>query len=85
MADEYLKVDGETELSNLKADDEVTEKLKTRADGCVRSVLVKYKNSTKNVFRTTNRAVRTLIVIHRVDEIDLMEEVGMSLPLDVDV
>ena len=63
----------------------IVEKVKTSADGCVRSVLVKYKNSTENVFCTTNRAVRTLIVIHRVDEIDLMEEVGMSLPLDVDV
>ena len=31
LADEYLKVDGDAELTNMRADDEVTEKLKRRA------------------------------------------------------
>ena len=62
----------------------IVEEVKTSKDSCIRSVVVKYKNSNETVFRTTNRAVRSLIVIHRVDEVDLMEEVGMSLPLDVD-
>ena len=62
----------------------MVEEAKLGADGCVRSVVVKYKNSTENVFHTTNRAVRSLVVIHRLDEIDLMEEVGMSIPMDTE-
>ena len=45
-------------------------------DGKIRAVTVKYRNSSENVSRTTFRAVRKLIIIHRVDEIDLMEELG---------
>ena len=45
-------------------------------DGHIRSVTVRYRNSNETADRTTNRAVRSLVIIHRVDEIDLMEELG---------
>ena len=47
-------------------------------DSKVRAVTVKYRNSTENCDRITHRAARSLIVIHRVDEISIMEEIGKS-------
>ena len=48
-------------------------------DGRIRSVTVKYRNSTESVDRTTIRAVRSLIVIHRVDELNIAEELGKAM------
>ena len=45
-------------------------------DNKIRSVTVRYRNSNENVDRTTNRSVRSLVVIHRTDEINIMEELG---------
>ena len=56
----------------------IVEEVRVSADNHTRSVVVKYKNMNETVFRTTVRAVRTLIVIHRVDEVDLMEEIGAA-------
>ena len=47
-------------------------------DGAIRSVVLKYRNANEGVSRTTHRAVRSLTVIHRIDEIDLMEELGKA-------
>ena len=52
-------------------------------DGKIRSATVRYRNSSEAVNRTTKRAVRSLVIIHRVDEIDLMEELGEAA-LEVD-
>ena len=43
-------------------------------DGIVRKVTVRYRNSTEKVDRTTERAVRSLVVIHKVDEINIMQD-----------
>lgn len=46
-------------------------------DNQVRTVKLRYRNAEEATgYRTTIRAARGLVVIHRVDEIDLMEEVG---------
>ena len=45
-------------------------------DGKVRKAMIRYRNHTENVDRITHRSVRSLIVIHRVDETPLMEELG---------
>ncbi|XP_066914399.1 uncharacterized protein [Clytia hemisphaerica] len=42
-------------------------------DSKVRKVKVAYKNHNESVFRETNRAVRELVVIHQVDEVDLVD------------
>ena len=42
----------------------------------IRKVKVVYKNQNEKTFRETIRAVRELIVIHQVDEIDLMDELN---------
>ena len=57
----------------------IVDEVRVGSNNQIRSVIVKYKNHNKNVFQTTERAVRTLIVIHRVDEIDLMEEIGAAI------
>ena len=54
----------------------MVDSVKVGPDGKIRAVTVKYQNATENVSHTTFRAVRKLVIIHRVDEIDLMEELG---------
>ena len=53
----------------------VTE-VKRGRDDLIREVKVMYRNHEDNVTRTTNRAVRELIVIHAVDELNIIEELG---------
>ena len=49
------------------------------AGGRIRSATIRYRNATEDFDCTTNRAVRSLVVIHRVDELDLMEELGKAM------
>ena len=45
-------------------------------DGLIRKVVVKYRNNNENVDRFTTRAVRELVLIHPIDEVHIMEELG---------
>ena len=45
-------------------------------DGIIRKAVVKYRNPNENVDRFTTRAVRELVMIHPVDELNLIEELG---------
>ena len=45
-------------------------------DGVIRRVQVKYRNHNENIDRCTWRTVRQLIIIHPVDELSIMEELG---------
>ena len=45
-------------------------------DNKIRTVNVKYHNHNENISRTTRRAVRELVMIHAVDELNIMEELG---------
>jgi len=54
----------------------IVESTQVSKDGRIRKVEVKYKNSTENVFRTTFRAVRELMVIHYEDEVGLYHELS---------
>ena len=42
----------------------------------VRKASVKYKNANEKMFRETRRAARTLVVIHHVDELDIVTELN---------
>ncbi len=46
-------------------------------DNVVRTVNVRYRNHTENVDRITKRAVRGLVLIHHVDDIDVAKELGV--------
>ena len=44
----------------------------------VRTVLVEYKNAGETVFRTTRRSVRKVAVLHREDELELVQELNAA-------
>ena len=43
-------------------------------DGLVRKAVIRYRNSNETVDRETNRAVRSLVIIHKIDEINIMQD-----------
>ena len=43
------------------------------ADGKVREVNIEYKNSTEKVWRTIHRAARSVAVLHREEDLDIMQ------------
>ena len=45
-------------------------------DGLIEKVVIKYRNSSENIDHFTTRAVRDLVLIHPVDEIHIMGELG---------
>ena len=45
-------------------------------DGAVRNVMVKYRNADENQDRTTKRSVKALILIHRINELNIMKEMA---------
>ena len=45
-------------------------------DGKIRTVVVKYRNHNETFDRETRRAVRQLVMIHQVDELDILFELG---------
>ena len=52
-------------------------------DNRIRSVVIRYKNANEEVERKTCRAVRSLIIVHRINEINIMEELGNALFVDM--
>ena len=54
----------------------MVEEVEKGRDGKVRVAHVKYQNSNENVPRKIRRAVRELIVIHPINELSLMREIG---------
>ena len=52
-------------------------------DDRIRSVVLRYKNASEEIERKTVRAVRSLVIVHRIDEINIMEELGKTMFTDV--
>ena len=61
----------------------IIESVETGRDGKVRKVKVRYRNHNENIDRITNRSARSLIVIHPVDEVNVMQELG-HIAMEVD-
>ena len=53
-------------------------------DGRIRKVQVRYRNHSEKVDRFTYRSARSLVVIHPVDEVSIMQELG-EIAVKVDV
>jgi len=59
----------------------------SKQDGVTRTVVIQYKNANERIFRTTTRAVRSLVVVHSEGELDIVQQVesaavaAESLPL----
>ena len=45
-------------------------------DGLIPGAVIKYRNNSENFDRFANHAVRELVIIYSVDEIQIMEELG---------
>ena len=54
----------------------IIQSVKLSSDGVIRTAVIRYRNASENVDRTTTRAVRTVVVIHRIDELNIMQELG---------
>ena len=56
----------------------MVESVQPSADGHIRSAVIRYRNASEEINRVTVRAVRSLVVIHRVDELNITEELGRA-------
>ena len=54
----------------------IVESVEKWRDGKVRVIHIRYQNSNENVQRKTRRAVRELVVIHPINELNLVTELG---------
>ena len=52
--------------------------IKESSDRATRTVVIRYRNAEEDdkLERTTTRSVRSIVVIHRIDELNIMEELG---------
>ena len=69
----FLKTEGE--LSSVYQYGMI-DSVKPSKDGIVRTVNVRYRNHSERVDRITKRSVRELVLIHHIDDIDIMKELG---------
>jgi hypothetical protein len=70
----FLKKEGELNVTYQYG---MIKSVKPSKDRKVRTVDVEYRNSNENVNRITQRAVRELVLIRHVDEIDILSELGV--------
>jgi hypothetical protein len=56
----------------------VVEANESASDGKVREVVIEYRNNGEKKFRTTHRAARSVAVLHREDDLDLMQEIAAA-------
>ena len=61
--------------------------IKESSDGATRTVVIRYRNAEEDdkLERTTNRSVRSIVVIHRIDELNIMEELGNAALLGKEI
>ena len=62
----------------------IIKSIKLGNDSKVRHAIVQYRNHNENVSRETSRSVRDLVLIHSVDDLDLMKEIG-EMARNVDI
>ena len=69
----FLKKEG---LLNETYQFGIVDSVNTSRDNAIRSANVRYRNHNEDFDRITRRSIRQLIVIHRVDELDIVHELG---------
>ena len=68
----FLKHDSELSSTYMYG---MVVKLEYSRDNIARKARVKYQNANENVPRETYRSIRSLVVIHKVDELDELNEI----------
>lgn len=62
----------------------IVKNLEFGRDGKPRKATIRYRNENEKVWRETNRAVRSLVIIHHIDDWDVMKDLGeMALKIDL--
>ena len=69
----FMKKEGELNVTYQYG---MVEAVQPSKDHKIRTVIVRYWNHGENVNRTTKRAVRELVLIHHIDELDIISELG---------
>ena len=54
----------------------IVQSVETGRDGRIRKVKVRYRNHSERIDRETYRSARSLVIIHSVDELNIMQELG---------
>ena len=52
--------------------------MKESSDQRTRTIVIRYRNADEGDDRETKRNARSVVVIHRVDELNIMEELGSA-------
>jgi len=47
-------------------------------DGLARSAVLEYRNVNEKVMRTTNRSVRSVVVVHRESDLDVVKSLEVA-------
>ena len=81
----FPKVAKVTPRAKVTPIDGIAEDVKYSSDNVIRSVVLRYRNALESIDRTTTRSVRTIVVIHRLDELNIMEELGNAALLGKEV
>ena len=69
----FMKKEGELNVTYQYG---MIESVHTSRDNKIRTVSVRYRNHNESVNRITKRAVRELVLIHHVDDLDIISELG---------
>ena len=56
----------------------IVQGVKESSDQKTRTVVIRYRNADEDDDRETTRSARSVVVIHRVDELNIMEELGSA-------
>ena len=54
----------------------IVQSIKDSSDRATRTVVIRYRNADEDVDRETTRSARSVVVIHGIDELNIMEELG---------
>ena len=83
----FLKSDSENRLGEPIWRIARVRSVETSEDGLARSAVLEYRNVNEKVVRATNRSVRSVVVVHRESELDviqLLEEASLKARLNTD-
>ena len=84
----FLKADSENRLGEPIWRIARVKSVSVSEDGLARTAVLEYRNPNEKTFRTTNRSVRTVVVVHREGDLDVLqslERAAQSADLDPDV
>ena len=56
----------------------IVQSVKDSSDGTTRTVVLRYRNAEEEADRETTRSARSVVVIHAIDELNIMEELGSA-------